>query len=132
MFCLRILHSTKVDFRNLKKRIYGGEEEGGGSYKSEKLFFELVKFQFKDQRPVAPVDRKFEFKINNTGYKTFVFCIISGGKKLSIVLKFKFEVLYLSISVLCYFILLLHNISERNSVLFTALRSFKSSIYFTN
>lgn len=82
MFCLRIpIHSTKVDFRNLKKRIYGGEEEGGGSYKSEKLAFELVvKFQFKDQRPIAPVDRKFEFKVKNTGYITFFFCIISGGE----------------------------------------------------
>ncbi len=52
---------------------------------------------------------------------------------LSIVLKYKFEVLvlYWSISILCYVILLLHYSSEGNIVLFTTLHLSDSLSYFT-
>ncbi len=50
------------------------------------------------------------------------------------VLKYNFEVLvlYLSISLFCYFILLLKYMSEVNSVLFTPIHLFDSFCYFAD
>ncbi len=53
---------------------------------------------------------------------------------LSTVLKYSFEVLvlYLSVSIFCYFILLLNQTSEANIVLFTPLHLFDNFSYFAD
>ena len=50
----------------------------------------------------------------------------------STVLQYKFEVLYMSISIVCNFVLLLHYITEANIELFTSLLLSDSFSYFSD